>query len=226
MTVSVTCKCPAIWKFGRVVTAWLEMRYDQLKKQETRFLIHSNANCVVNLEVCRFWQAFARRSAVSSTIRNTSAGSNSSIDKNGSEPGLRSTTAKLETQRFPTGISHNGTDWTKDTAKSIKQFQPLRFAVGLCCTSSGVALILGVGLRVVEMHDISNEFAMPLVAVCILTGVMLLGGGFGLMATSSSGFDEAEFDRLATAGNISAVDQSGHSDASTAQSQDAQQSAA
>jgi hypothetical protein len=43
------------------------------------------------------------------------------------------------------------------------------------------------------------------VAGSVLTGVILLGGGFGLMATASSGFDEQEFDRLARAGNISAV---------------------
>ena len=50
---------------------------------------------------------------------------------------------------------------------------------------------------------------------------MLVGGGFGVMATSSSGFDEAEFDRLATAGNISAVSQSEPDDSDSSEDQDA-----
>jgi hypothetical protein len=165
-------------------------------------------------------------SAVSSSAVSSSAVSTSEVDENRVEPGLQSTTAILEMEQFPTGISADNTNLTNNTPKTIKPFQPQRFAVGLCCTSSGVALILGVGLRVVEMPDVSNDFAMPLVAVCILAGVMLLGGGFGVMATSSSGFDEAEFDRLATAGNISAVSQSDQSDGSTAQSRDVHQSAA
>ena len=88
----------------------------------------------------------------------------------------------------------------------------MRFAIGLLCTTSGVTIILCIGLRMIEMQDISDDFAMPLVAICVLTGVMLLGGGFGVMATSSSGFDDSEFDRLAVAGNISAVGKSNEGD--------------
>jgi len=163
---------------------------------------------------------------MTNTSQNTSVVSNSLVDGNLNGSGLQSTTALLETDQFPISISDDRTESTNYTPKAIKQFQPLRFAVGLCCASSGVAIILGVGLRVIEMHDISNDFAMPLVAVCVLTGVMLLGGGFGVMATSSAGFDETEFDRLATAGNISAASQSDHGDKNTAEIQDARQSAA
>lgn len=160
------------------------------------------------------------------TSQNTSVVSNSSVDTNRNECGLLSTTAVLEMEQFPTSNSGDRTDSTNNVPKTIKQFQPLRFVVGLSCTSSGVAIILGVGLRVVEMHNISNDFAMPLVAVCVLTGVMLLGGGFGVMATSSSGFDEAEFDRLATAGNISAASQFDQSDQKITETQQDRQSAA
>lgn len=120
-----------------------------------------------------------------------------------SQPGF----AALQMTPFAAADSDDGSEMTHPTPLIVRRFQPRRFAVGFCCTTSGVALILGVGLRVIEMQEVSNDFAMPLVAVCILTGVMLLGGGFGVMATSSSGFDEAEFDRLAEAGNISAVNQ-------------------
>ena len=163
---------------------------------------------------------------MNNTSQNTSVDSNSSVDTNHNEFGLQSTTAILEMEQLPTSNSGDSTDSTNNIPKTIKQFQPLRFVVGLSCTSSGVAIILGVGLRVVEMHDISNDFAMPLVAVCVLTGVMLLGGGFGVMATSSSGFDEAEFDRLATAGNISAASQLDHGDKNIAETQADRPSAA
>jgi hypothetical protein len=68
-----------------------------------------------------------------------------------------------------------------------------------------MGMVLFVGIRMLEVQQIGGNFALLVVAGCVLTGVMLLGGGFGLMATASSGFDEQEFDRLARAGNISAV---------------------
>lgn len=96
--------------------------------------------------------------------------------------------------------------------RPVRTFRPLRFAIGLLSTTGGVALILGIGFRAVEMRDVGGDFAPPLVGILVLTGVILLGGGFGVMATSSSGFDEEEFDRLASAGNISAVEHSERSD--------------
>ena len=86
-----------------------------------------------------------------------------------------------------------------------KKLRPLRFATGLCLTTFGMGMVLFVGIRMLEVQQIGGNFALLVVAGCVLTGVMLLGGGFGLMATASSGFDEQEFDRLARAGNISAV---------------------
>ncbi len=102
------------------------------------------------------------------------------------------------------------------TGQPIRKFRPGRFAIGLLSTTGGAALILGIGFRVVEMQDVGGDFTMPLVGTLVLIGVMLLGGGFGVMATSSSGFDEEEFERLAAAGNISAVDQTENDDSSSA----------
>lgn len=87
----------------------------------------------------------------------------------------------------------------------IRMFRAFRFVVGMLSTAGGAALILGIGVFVDEIRDAGGDFTLPLVGILALVGVMLLGGGFGVMATSSSGFDEDEFDRLATAGNISAV---------------------
>lgn len=119
----------------------------------------------------------------------------------------------------------NISDEMLQTPTLIRKFQPRRFALGLFGTASGVALILGVGLCTIEMQNIGNDFTMPLIGICLLIAVMLLVGGFGVMATSSSGFDEDEFDRLATAGNISAVSQSECSDNDWREDQEACQTA-
>ena len=119
----------------------------------------------------------------------------------------------------------NISDEMLQTPTLIRKFQPRRFALGLLVTASGVALILGVGLCAIEMQNIGNDFTMPLIGICLLIAVMLLVGGFGVMATSSSGFDEDEFDRLATAGNISAVSQSECCDNDWREDQDACQTA-
>jgi hypothetical protein len=92
-----------------------------------------------------------------------------------------------------------------ETSPERKKLRPLRFATGLCLTTFGMGMVLFVGIRMLEVQQIGGNFALLVVAGSVLTGVMLLGGGFGLMATASSGFDEQEFDRLARAGNISAV---------------------
>ena len=92
-----------------------------------------------------------------------------------------------------------------ETSAARKKLRPLRFATGLCLTTFGMGMVLFVGVRMLEVQQVGGDFALLIVAGSVLTGVALLGGGFGLMATASSGFDEQEFDRLAHAGNISAV---------------------
>lgn len=92
-----------------------------------------------------------------------------------------------------------------ETFAERKKLRPLRFAAGLCLTTFGMGMVLFVGIRMLEVQQVGGDFALLIVAGSVLTGVTLLGGGFGLMATASSGFDEQEFDRLARAGNISAV---------------------
>jgi hypothetical protein len=92
-----------------------------------------------------------------------------------------------------------------ETSAERKKLRPLRFATGLCLTTLGMGMVLFVGVRMQEVQQVGGDFALLIVAGSVLTGVILLGGGFGLMATASSGFDEQEFDRLARAGNISAV---------------------
>ncbi len=86
-----------------------------------------------------------------------------------------------------------------------KRLQPVRFASGLLLSTTGMGIILVVGVQMVEVQQLAGNFALALVAISVLSGVTLLGGGFGLMATASSGFDESEFDRLMKAGNIASA---------------------
>ncbi|GEM_PF-1463751 len=105
------------------------------------------------------------------------------------------------------------TSWPETTIDAIvvnshaapKRLQPVRFASGLLLSTTGMGMILLVGIQMLEVQQLAGNFALALVALGILTGVTLLGGGFGLMATASSGFDENEFDRLLKAGNIASA---------------------
>lgn len=70
-----------------------------------------------------------------------------------------------------------------------------RFLTGMLITTVGVGLILTVAFGL--LHGwIDSDFSLPLVGLCMVFGLMFLGGGFGVMATSSGTFDDDEFDRL------------------------------
>lgn len=90
-------------------------------------------------------------------------------------------------------------------SEAPRRMKPVRFAVGLLSTTIGMIIILLVGVRMLEIRQLGGSFALPLILIAVLSGVMLLGGGFGLMATASSGFDEQEFDRLMKAGNMASA---------------------
>ena len=87
-----------------------------------------------------------------------------------------------------------------------RRMRPLRFAMGLVLTTIGIVMILLIAVCMLDVQQPGGSLALPLVAVGVLSGFMLLGGGFGLMASASSGFDEQEFDRLMKAGNIAAAE--------------------
>ena len=106
-----------------------------------------------------------------------------------------------------------------DQLQPPRPLKPLRFAFGMLLTGCGMAMILLIGIRLIEVRLTGGDVSMPFVAVGVLIGVILLGGGFGIMASSSSGFDEDEFDRLAEAGNIS-VSGTLHDNSSSSQDTD------
>jgi hypothetical protein len=95
------------------------------------------------------------------------------------------------------------TEQRATSCEAPRKLRPVRFGSGMLLMTTGMGMILMVGVQMLEVRRIGGDFALILVAGGVLTGVTLLGGGFGLMATASSGFDEREFDHLMQAGNIS-----------------------
>ncbi|MCA9036471.1 MAG: hypothetical protein KDA91_15155 [Planctomycetaceae bacterium] len=65
-------------------------------------------------------------------------------------------------------------------------FHLRRFLAGLMLTALGVMSILLVGVSLIHVRRVGTEMALPIVGVAVLIGIMLLGGGFGLMATASA----------------------------------------
>jgi hypothetical protein len=91
-------------------------------------------------------------------------------------------------------------------ARIRRKFRPLRFIVGLTLTTISVSLILWVAIRMIDVHLLGGRFALVLVAVVVMSSVMMLGAGFGLMATAAADFDDSEFERLIRSGNISSAE--------------------
>lgn len=71
-----------------------------------------------------------------------------------------------------------------------------RFATGLMFAASGMTLMLVVAFGAMQNAGALGRLSLPAVGLCMIIGLMLLGGGFGVMATSAATFDDGEFERL------------------------------
>lgn len=71
-----------------------------------------------------------------------------------------------------------------------------RFATGLMFAASGMALMLVVAFGTMQNAGGLGRLSLPAIGLCMVIGLMLLGGGFGVMATSAGTFDDGEFERL------------------------------
>lgn len=87
---------------------------------------------------------------------------------------------------------------------NIRAMRPMRFSLGVLISTTGIGMILSVALGMFQIRKFGGDMSLLIVGFVVLLGVMFLGGGFGVMATSSAGFDESEFDRLSSAGNLCA----------------------
>jgi hypothetical protein len=86
----------------------------------------------------------------------------------------------------------------------VRAMRPMRFSIGAMISATGIGMILSVAFGMFQIRKFGGDMSLLIVGFVVLLGVMFLGGGFGVMATSSAGFDESEFDRLSTAGNLCA----------------------
>ena len=95
-----------------------------------------------------------------------------------------------------------GSDGDKRAAKKNEagtKAQPMqirRFCTGVMFSALGVGLMLMVAAGLLHDAGLGGDLSLPFVGLCMIFGVMFLGGGFGIMATSSATFDDGEFDRL------------------------------
>lgn len=80
--------------------------------------------------------------------------------------------------------------------QAVRRMRPGRFLLGLLLTTLGVAAILLLGVGMLHQRRLDRPLALPLAGFVGLAGVLLLSGGFCMMASASAGFDEEEFERL------------------------------
>lgn len=106
--------------------------------------------------------------------------------------------------------SENGADEFKAAAtmslrasqsSEARPMQKRRFLAGLVLSSLGIGLMLIVAVGALQNAGLNGRLSLPVVGLCMIIGLMLLGGGFGIMATSAPTFDDHEFDRLVRSGD-------------------------
>lgn len=87
-----------------------------------------------------------------------------------------------------------------------RPFKPRQFLFGLALAGGGMGLMLFVAAG--ALHDVGagGAVSLPATGLCMIIGLMLLGGGFGQMAISAPKFDDTEFQRL-LAGEPEAIDE-------------------
>lgn len=92
-----------------------------------------------------------------------------------------------------------------DGQRSIKgkPMQKGRFLMGLVFSSLGIGLMLAIAVGALQNVGLNGRLSLPAVGVCMVVGLVLLGGGFGVMATAAPTFDDDEFDRLVADGDAS-----------------------
>lgn len=85
--------------------------------------------------------------------------------------------------------------------KPARPLQLKRFLTGMVFAACGIGLMLCVAVGALQDAGADGNFSLPAVAICMVAGLMLLGGGFGIMATAAPTFDDDEFDRLLRQGS-------------------------
>lgn len=101
---------------------------------------------------------------------------------------------EAESQMFELGDAlPKGTPATGGPATPM---QLKRFLFGMLIATGGIALMLIVAFGILQGWGIHKDLSLPAIGLCMILGLMMLGGGFGVMATAAGTFDDDEFDRL------------------------------
>ena len=116
-------------------------------------------------------------------------------------PNLNKSQSSSDTEQFPdeSSIDQNGEIQTTETVSMLPGTRPMqkrRFLSGLLFSSLGIALMLMVAVGTLHGFGIRGRLSLPVIGLCMIFGLMMLGGGFGVMATAAPSFDDGEFDRL------------------------------
>ena len=121
-------------------------------------------------------------------VRNTRSDRRSALPE--IKPGVTA-----EDQNDPDGFGSDCEMATRLAPSTLEStsFRLLRFTVGLLLTSMGITAILLVGFSLIHVRNFGTDLALPVVGLSVLVGILLLGGGFGLMATSGARIDTVEF---------------------------------
>lgn len=89
---------------------------------------------------------------------------------------------------------------SKRPGSESRPFKPRQFLFGLALATGGMGLMLFVAAGALHDAGAGGAVSLPATGLCMIIGLMLLGGGFGQMAISSPKLDETEFQRLLAGG--------------------------
>lgn len=83
---------------------------------------------------------------------------------------------------------------------AARPMQIRRFIFGLLLSTFGLGGMLMVAVSAFRGGRFAGDLSLPAIGLSMIAGLMLLGGGFGIMATASPTFDDQEFERLVQLG--------------------------
>ena len=84
---------------------------------------------------------------------------------------------------------------TSASTSSARPMQIGRFLFGLLFSGIGLTLMLLVAVGTIKGFGMHGRLSLPAIGLSMIMGLMLLGGGFGVMATAAPRFDDNEFNR-------------------------------
>lgn len=143
-------------------------------------------------------------------LANATAGdAMTAIDERSPNPVLPHFSREAQFDEASSGItthpkhSEQSTDDESITSMHSPAARPMqirRFIFGLLLSTLGLGGMLLVAVSAFRGGRFAGDLSLPAIGLSMIAGLMLLGGGFGIMATASPTFDDQEFERLVQLG--------------------------